>query len=76
MGPYLTLTRRELGGYFLSLSGYVIIALTLFLVGLSLIALIEALQHQPTAVPVTEYFHVTWYFLFILMLPTPVITMR
>jgi len=76
MGPYLTLTRRELGGYFLSLSGYVIIALTLFLVGLSFVALLQALQQQPTAVPVTEYFHVTWYFLFILMLPTPVITMR
>jgi len=76
MGAYLTLTRRELAGYFLSLSGYVIMALTLFLVGLSFVALLQALQHQPTAVPVTEYFHVTWYFLFILMLPTPVITMR
>jgi ABC-2 type transport system permease protein len=76
MRAYLTLTRRELAGYFLSLSGYVIIALTLFLVGLSFVALLQALQREPTAIPVTELFHVTWYFLFILMLPTPVITMR
>src|SRR5438876_6901803 len=76
MRAYLTLTRRELAGYFLSLSGYVVMALTLFLVGLSFVALLQALQREPTAMPVTELFHVTWYFLFILMLPTPVITMR
>lgn len=76
MGAYVTLTRRELAGYFLSLSGYVIIALTLFLVGLSFVALLQTLQMEPTAVPITEFFHVTTYFLFILILPTPVITMR
>ena len=76
MRAYLTLTRRELGGYFMSLTGYVVMALTLFLVGLSFVALLEVLQREPTAMPVTELFHVTWYFLLILMLPTPVITMR
>ncbi len=76
MQAYLTLARRELAGYFLSLTGYVIMAATLFLVGLSFVALLEVLQREPTSMPVTELFHVTWYFLFILMLPAPVITMR
>jgi len=76
MGAYITLTRRELAGYFLSLSGYVIIALTLFLVGLSFVAILQSLQLEATAVPITEFFHVTTYFLFILILPTPIITMR
>ena len=44
MRAYVTLMRRELAGYFLSLTGYVVMALTLFLVGLSFVALLQALQ--------------------------------
>ena len=33
MQPYLTLVRRELAAYFVSVTGYVIIAATAFLLG-------------------------------------------
>jgi ABC-2 type transport system permease protein len=76
MGAYLTITRRELGGYFLSMTGYVIIAAGLFLLGLSFVDLIRQLQQQPTSMPVTEMFYVTWFFWLVLLLTTPAITMR
>src|SRR5438552_14080663 len=76
MRAYWTLTRRDLAGYFLSLTGYIIIAATTFLVGLSFVDLLKALQQEPTAMPVTELFYVTWYFWLILLLTTPIITMR
>jgi ABC-2 type transport system permease protein len=76
MRAYWTLTRRDLAGYFLSLTGYVVIAATTFLVGLSFVDLLKALKQEPTAMPVTELFYVTWYFWLILLLTTPVITMR
>src|SRR5438552_783828 len=76
MRAYWTLTRRDLAGYFLSLTGYVVIAATTFLVGLSFVDLLKALKQEPTAMPVTELFYVTWYFWLILLLVTPVITMR
>src|ERR1043166_1071452 len=76
MQAYWTLTRRDLAGYFLSLTGYVVIAATTFLVGLSFVDLLKALKQEPTAMPVTELFYVTWYFWLILLLTTPVITMR
>src|ERR1041384_7332234 len=76
MRAYWTLTRRDLAGYFLSLTGYVVIAATTFLVGLSFVDLIKQLQQEPTPMPVTELFYVTWFFWLILLLTTPVITMR
>src|SRR5690349_11096043 len=76
MGAYLTLTRRELAGYFLSLTGYVIMASALFLLGFSFVVLLVNLQQEPTPMPLTELFYVTPFFWFILLLSTPVITMR
>ncbi len=76
MQAYWTLTRRELGGYFLSLTGYIIIAAALFLLGLSFVVLLTNLQQQPTPMPVTELFYRTPFFWLILLLATPVITMR
>src|SRR2546422_8841807 len=76
MRAYWTLTRRDLAGYFLSLTGYIVIAATTFLVGLRFVDLFKALQQEPTAMPVTELFYVTWYFWLILLLTTPIITMR
>jgi ABC-2 type transport system permease protein len=73
---FWALTRRELGSYFLSLSGYVIIAATLFLMGTSLVVMIQQLQQDPTALPATELFFNTAYFWYILLLTTPIITMR
>jgi ABC-2 type transport system permease protein len=76
MQPYLTLTRRELGAYFLSMTGYIIIAAVTFLLGLSFVVLLVKLQQEATPIPVTELFYVTQFFWLILLLATPVITMR
>lgn len=76
MRAYLTLTRRELGAYFVSLSGYVIIAAVAFLLGLSFWSMIVKLHAQPTPMPLTEIFHESVYFWFILLLVSPIITMR
>ena len=76
MQAYWTLIRRELSGYFFSMSGYIIIAASMFLLGLSFVDLLKQLQHQPTPMPVTELFYATWFFWLILLLTTPVITMR
>jgi ABC-2 type transport system permease protein len=75
MRAYLTLTRRELAGFFLSLSGYVIIAAAVFLMGYSFVVIFAKLQ-KPTPMPVTELFYITPFFWLILLLTTPVITMR
>ena len=59
MQAYLTLTRRELAGFFVSLTGYVIIAAAVFLMGLSFVVLLTQLQGEPTPVPVTQLFYST-----------------
>jgi len=76
MQAYLTLTRRELARYFLSMTGYVIISAAMFLIGLSFVVLLVKLQREPMPVPITELFYVTPFFWYILLLSTPVITMR
>jgi len=76
MQSYLTLMRRDLAGYFLSLSGYVIIAATTFLVGLGFVVLLTKLGGDPSPMPVTEMFYRTQFFWLILILTSPVITMR
>src|SRR5260370_26947378 len=76
MRAYWRLTRRELSGYFFSLSGYVIIAAATFLTDLSFYAVLKNLVMQPAQMPVTEQFYGTLYVWVILALTTPVITMR
>jgi ABC-2 type transport system permease protein len=76
MQAYWTLARRELGAYFLSLTGYLIIAAATFLLGFSFVVLLVKLQQDPTTMPVTEVFYNTAFFWLILLLATPVITMR
>ena len=76
MQAYLTLVRRELGGFFVSLTGYVIIASVLLLLGFSFTNLLAVLNGNPTDLPLTELFYRTHYFWFILLLMPPVITMR
>jgi ABC-2 type transport system permease protein len=76
MSAYLTLLRRELSAYFLSLTGYIILAAAMFLMGLSFVVLLVNLQQQPTPMPITELFYITPFFWFILLLATPIITMR
>jgi ABC-2 type transport system permease protein len=76
MQAYWTLVRRELGGFFLSLTGYVIIASVLLLLGLSFTDMLVKLNATPMHVPLTELFYSTYYFWWILLLTMPVITMR
>jgi ABC-2 type transport system permease protein len=75
MRAYWTLTRRELAGFFLSLGGYIIIAAALFLMGFSFVVILVKLQ-RPTPMPVTELFYESPFFWLILLLTTPVVTMR
>ncbi|HYV27122.1 MAG TPA: ABC transporter permease [Candidatus Eisenbacteria bacterium] len=76
MRAYWTLVRRELGGHFVSWTGYVVMAVVLFLLGLCFLNLLQALNGQPSDRPVTELFFSTVYFWLILQLASPVITMR
>jgi ABC-2 type transport system permease protein len=76
MQAYWTLTRRELGAYFCSLTGYLIIAAAMFLMGYSFWLTLHQLQQLSTPMPVTELFFRTPYFWLILILTPPVITMR
>lgn len=76
MQAYWTLVRRELGGHFSSWTGYVVIAAVLFLVGLSFVQMLQALNAEPIVVPVTEMFYDSYSFWLILLLASPIITMR
>ena len=76
MRVFWTLFRRELGSFFCSLSGYVIIATVTFLTGASFAMLIRNLGGHPFLMPVTELFFNSLLFWIIVALVTPVITMR
>jgi ABC-2 type transport system permease protein len=76
MQAYLTLVRRELGAFFASLTGYVVIASVLLLLGFSFTDMLEKLNATPSYAPLTELFYSTLYFWLILLLTAPVITMR
>ncbi len=76
MRAYWTLTRRELSAYFFSMTGYSIIAGAVFLMGLSFFVMLKNLQDTSTPMPVTELFFATPFFWLIVLLATPVITMR
>jgi ABC-2 type transport system permease protein len=73
---FIVLLRRELGSYFASVTGYLIIATVLFLLGLSFSEILRKLNAEPTDAPLTEQFFVTLYFWLILLLTAPIITMR
>lgn len=73
---YVALLRRELNAYFLSLSGYVILAAVVFLLGLSFVEVLVAYNGETLSAPLTEVFYSTMFFWLILLLAVPVITMR
>jgi len=76
MSAYLTLTRRELSAFFLSLSGYVTIAAMVLLMGQSLAGLLGQLQGAATSAPITQLYYSTPYFWYVILLGGPLITMR
>jgi len=76
MRVFLTLMRRELSSYFMSLTGYVIIAAATFLNGFSFVLMLRQLREEPSPMPVTELYYITPFFWIVLLLAIPVITMR
>ncbi|MCL4788413.1 MAG: ABC transporter permease subunit [Verrucomicrobia bacterium] len=76
MQALLTLIRRELATFFVSFTGYVIMAAATFLIGLSFVVLVRNLGSEPSPMPVTEMFYSTFFFWLLLLLAAPVITMR
>jgi ABC-2 type transport system permease protein len=76
MQSWWTLVRRELGSAFLSWTGYVVIGAVVFLLGLCFVNLLAALNNSEPEQPLMELFYSTYYFWLILLLATPIITMR
>jgi len=78
MRAYLTLVRREVGTFFVSMTGYAIIASVLLLLGFSFTDMLAKLNDDPhgAQAPMTELFYSTFYFWLILLLTAPVITMQ
>jgi ABC-2 type transport system permease protein len=76
MRIFWTLLRRELSSFFMTLTGYVIIAAVTLLTGLSFVVLLQNLGSDPSPMPVTEMFYRTYFFWLIVLLVSPVITMR
>ena len=76
MKIFLTLARRELASYFVSITGYVVVAAVTLLIGLTFVMLIASLGSDTFPMPVTELFFNSSLFWIVLMLVAPVITMR
>jgi ABC-2 type transport system permease protein len=75
MRGWLTLTRREVAGHFVSWTGYVVIAVVVFLFGLTFAMLLQDLNAAETDKPLTEMMYPLFLWL-ILLLASPLITMR
>jgi len=76
MRVFLTLVRREVGAHFVSWTGYVVVAAMLFLLGLSFIGILHALNAEPLTQPLTEIFNDSFAFWVIVLIGVPLITMR
>ncbi len=76
MRIFWTLLRRELGTFFLSLTGYVIIAAVALIVGSTFVMLIHNMGTKPFAMPVTHLFFNSFIYWLLVILVTPAITMR
>ncbi|RME93945.1 MAG: hypothetical protein D6766_07100 [Verrucomicrobia bacterium] len=76
MKVWWILLRRELGAYLMSLTGYVILAVVTFLLGVGFTLVVMAYNGDSVTVPLTELFYSTLFFWLILLVATPVITMR
>lgn len=75
MRPFLTLWRRELSAAFASPIGWTVMAGVLLLLGVSFVLIVDSLR-EPSDIPLTELFYGSLFFWVILLLSTPIITMR
>ena len=76
MRSYFTLARRELGAYFISMTGYVVIAIVSLMVGSIIVYLLRQLGSGSLPVPLTELFFNNLVFWTVPTLITPIMTMR
>jgi ABC-2 type transport system permease protein len=76
MRVFFTLVRRELSCFFGSLTGYIMLGAVTFLIGLCSVQLIDGLAAEASDAPFTEAFYKTWFFWLIVLLASPLITMR
>jgi ABC-2 type transport system permease protein len=76
MSIFWTLLRRELAAFFLSLTGYVIVAAVTLIIGSSFVMLIRNMGTDPFSKPVTELFFNSLMYWLLVILMAPVITMR
>lgn len=76
MQAYLTLVRRELGAMFNSFTGYVVMAGVLFVMGFGFAFTLHNHNNRPTTQPVTEQLFGSPLFWLILLIASPMITMR
>jgi len=76
MRSYCTLVRRELGTFFKSWMGYIIMAVTALVIGGCFVLLFWVQNGKAETVPLTLLFYDTYFFWFILLVMPAVITMR
>ena len=76
MQAYLTLVRRELGALFNSFTGYVVMAGVLFVMGAGFAFTLHNHNDRSTSQPVTEQLFGSPLFWLILLIASPMITMR
>jgi ABC-2 type transport system permease protein len=76
MHAYLILVRRELGSFFLSWTGFIVLAAVAFIIGLSFSMMIQTLNTEPITLSLTEVFYDSFFFWMIFLVAPPVITMR
>jgi ABC-2 type transport system permease protein len=76
MRVFTTLMRRELTAMFCSMTGYVLIAGAMLLLGLSFTMMVDLLSVEAVDAPITEVFYKTQFFWIILLIVSPLITMR
>jgi ABC-2 type transport system permease protein len=76
MKIFWTLLRRELQSFFFTWTGYVIIAAVALLTGFGFMVVISNLGGDTSPMPVTEMFYQTYFYWLIVLLVSPIITMR
>lgn len=70
------LTKRELAGFFQTLTGYAILASVMFAVGAGFLYVIAAINGQAIDSPITEALYSTPFFWWVVLFAAPAITMR
>lgn len=76
MRAYCTLVRRELGTFFKSWMGYIVLAVTTLVLGGCFVLMLLVNNGESETLPLTLLFYDTYFFWFILLVMPAIITMR